>query len=254
MRTFSPCWKVLTVLTGVPKSITSRRRRRLSGSEVLRNSTTRFWPCWRMSIPVVVSDISTTTRPSPARPRRKSTSRIACLVSARPSAKLAIWPPGIGCACCGSASVISTSRPSMVASCGTARRRFSTRRVRSVPCTTFMLRRSPWPMSCDERPSALTVLGKSKAMRAGLATAKFGGTLRSGSLVVTRTTVLPPTCVTSKDSMLFCCASASPQAASHSRKAERSVLVFIFVVPPPVGARSTARPTRRCRPAPAPSA
>ena len=63
------------------------------------------------------------------------------------------------------------------------------------------------------------MFGKSKAMRAGLATAKFGGTLRSGSLVVMRTTVLPPTCVTSKDSMLFDCAAASPKAASHSANA-----------------------------------
>src|SRR5258706_465149 len=46
MRTFSPCWKALTVCTGVAKSTTSRRRRRLSGSEVLRNSMTMFCP-WR---------------------------------------------------------------------------------------------------------------------------------------------------------------------------------------------------------------
>jgi hypothetical protein len=103
-----------------------------------------------------------------------------------------------------SASVMTSVLPSSVASWPTARRRLSTSRVRSAPCTTFMLRRSPCPMSWLERPSALAVLGKSKAMRAGVATEKFGGTLFSGSLVVMRTTVLPACWLTSKLSMLFC--------------------------------------------------
>ena len=166
-------------------------------------------------MPVLVSERSTTTRPSPARPRRKSTSRIACLASALPSAKCAICPPGAVCATAGSDRLITSALPSRLASCATGRRRFSTSRVRSLPCTTFMLRSSPWPMSWLARPSALTVFGKSKAMRAGLATAKFGGTLRSGTLVVMRTIVLPACCDTSNDSMLFDWASASPMPASH---------------------------------------
>ena len=84
----------LTVLTGVAKSTTSRRLRRLSGRVVLRKSTMMLWPCVRISMPVVVSVRSTTMRPSPARPRRKSMSRTACLASSRPSAKCATWPPG----------------------------------------------------------------------------------------------------------------------------------------------------------------
>ena len=96
MRTFSPCWNALTVCTGVAKSTTSSRRRRFSGSEVLRNSMTMFWPCWRISMPVVVSVRSIMMRPSPALPRRKSTSRIACLASALPSAKCATWPAAAG--------------------------------------------------------------------------------------------------------------------------------------------------------------
>ena len=59
-------------------------------------------------------------------------------------------------------------------------------------------------MSWLERPSALAVFGKSKAMRAGVATEKFGGTLFSGSLVVMRTTVLPACWLTSKLSIVFC--------------------------------------------------
>src|SRR5882672_8694138 len=163
MRTFSPCWNVLTVVTGVPKSTTSRRRRRLSGSAVLMNSTMTFWPCWRMSMPVLVSERSTTTRPSPERPRRKSMSRMACLASALPSAKCATCPPGAVCATAGSARLITSALPSRLVSCATGRRRFSTSRVRSLPCTTFMLRSSPWAMSWLARPSALTVFGKSRS-------------------------------------------------------------------------------------------
>jgi hypothetical protein len=53
------------------------------------------------------------------------------------------------------------------------------------------------------RPSALLVAAKSKTMRAGLATVKLAGALFSGSLVVIRTTILPPCWATSKASMLF---------------------------------------------------
>src|SRR5204862_7132893 len=91
-----------------------------------------------------------------------------------------------------------------------------------------MLRSSPWLMSCEERPSPLAVFGKSKAMRGGFETAKFGGTLPSGSLVVTRTTVLPPCWLTSKPSMVFPCAATRPMPRSQRSDAYRSVLVFIF--------------------------
>jgi hypothetical protein len=62
-------------------------------------------------------------------------------------------------------------------------------------------------------------------VRAGLATAKLGGTVRSGSLVVIRTTTLPATCVTSRASMLLvavplaCCAAATPMPESQSARA-----------------------------------
>ena len=36
---------------------------RPSGSEDFRNSTTRFWPCWRMSTPTWLLGRSTMTRP-----------------------------------------------------------------------------------------------------------------------------------------------------------------------------------------------
>ena len=53
-------------------------------------STTRFWPCCRMSTPTPGLDRSTTTLPSPARPRRKSMSRNATpeAASARAGAKV----------------------------------------------------------------------------------------------------------------------------------------------------------------------
>ena len=46
-----------------------------SGAVERRNSTIRFWPCWRMSTPTWLLGRSTTTRPAPSRPRRKSMSR-----------------------------------------------------------------------------------------------------------------------------------------------------------------------------------
>ncbi len=46
-------------------------------------------------------------------------------------------------------------------------RRLSTMRVRSPTCTMLMLRSSPSLISWLVRPSALAVLGKSNAMRAG---------------------------------------------------------------------------------------
>ena len=79
----------LDVCTGVPKSVTSRRRSRLRGSAVLRKSTTML-PALQLARRCRrwLSDRSTTMRPSPAAPRRKSTSRSAWRRSpARGSAK-----------------------------------------------------------------------------------------------------------------------------------------------------------------------
>ena len=50
---------------GVPKSVTSRRRRMPSGREDFRNSTTSVWPCWRMSTPTWLLGSDTMTRPGP---------------------------------------------------------------------------------------------------------------------------------------------------------------------------------------------
>ena len=64
---------VSTVVTGVAKSITSRRRISSAGSPVsLKMATTRP-PSWRMSTGVEGSVRLTTTRPPPSRVRRKST-------------------------------------------------------------------------------------------------------------------------------------------------------------------------------------
>ena len=239
MRTFSPCAKVLTVCTGVEKSTTSRRLRRFSGSAVLTNSTMMFCPCWRMSIPVEASDRSTTMRPSPARPRRKSMSRIACFESALPSAKWATPPLAEGGS---AASVMIRLLPSTTASCATERRRLSTRRVLSAPCTRFMLRSSPSPISCELRPRLFVVPAKSKAIRAGLATVKLGGMPLSGCLVCTRTVILPPCWVTLNVSMLFACARAAPVPDSHraaaksAHRARAEKFRLFIVVPPPVAA------------------
>ena len=47
------------VATGVAKSATSSRRSRFRGSAVLRKSTTSVRPCWRISMPVELSERST---------------------------------------------------------------------------------------------------------------------------------------------------------------------------------------------------
>src|SRR6185436_3806564 len=60
------------------------------------------------------------------------------------------------------------------------------------------------------------------------ATEKFGGTLFSGSLVVTRTTVLPPSWLTSKVSIVFCadaCAANSAKPARPRSQAEVRLMV-----------------------------
>ena len=252
MRTFSPWANVLIVCTGVEKSTTSRRLRRFSGSAVFMNSTTMFWPCVRMSMPVLESERSTTMRPSPPRPRRKSMSRIAWRESPRPSAKWATFALAVGAS---EVSVTTRALPSTTASCATDRRRLSTMRVLSDPCTMFMLRSSPSPMSCELRPRLLTAPGKSKAMRAGLATVKFGGMPVSGCFICTRTVTLPPICVTLNDSMLFACARAAPVPASQRPTANspvrrRAAIVCLIIgLSPPVAASWRVRPSLHRRPA-----
>jgi hypothetical protein len=87
MRTRSPdCCEVIN-WTGVPKSATSRRRRRPSGSVDLVNSTTRFLPCCLTSTPTWLFGRSTITRPVLSLPRRKSTSRSGNVSRLRFSAK-----------------------------------------------------------------------------------------------------------------------------------------------------------------------
>jgi hypothetical protein len=256
MRTFSPCWNALTVCTGVAKSTTSSLRRRFSGREVFRNSITMFWPCCRMSIPVDVSVRSMRIRPSPAAPRRKSTSRIACLASTLPSAKFDAWPgeaPSVVVAA--EERVTTIFLPSSATSWATVRRRLSTRRVRSDPCTRFMLRSSPCPTSCALRPSALLVPAKSNTMRAGLATVKLGGAALRGSLVVIRTTTLPPCWPTSKDSMLFACANAVPAHASVAASPTQNFanrLNMIISRLPAFAAKCCAQPNPRRCPGPLP--
>ena len=115
IRALPPWLKVSTVTIGVPKSCTSSRRSRLRGSVVLMKSTISTLPCCRMSMPVELSERSTTIRPSPLAPRRKSTSRSVCWTSpGRDSAKrcticalASSWSPW-------SNSVTSTALPSTV--------------------------------------------------------------------------------------------------------------------------------------------
>ena len=81
-------------------------------------------------------------------------------------------------------NAITRFLPSIRASCCTMFLRLRTMRVRSPTCTTFIERNSPWPTSWLFFPRAFAVPGKSKAIRAGLATVKFAGAARSGVLVV----------------------------------------------------------------------
>ena len=127
----------------MPKSATSRRRSRLRGTVVLRKSTTSVRPCWRMSMPVELSDRSTTRRPSPLRPRRKSTSRSACcdlaglrlgeaLHASRVPGRIASW----------SFSVTTTVLPSTCVSNDCGLLRLNTTRVRLPAWITLRLRRA----------------------------------------------------------------------------------------------------------------
>jgi hypothetical protein len=145
MRTRSPCWKVVTVWTGVPKSVTSIFRRRPSGSVDFRNSTTSCWPCWRMSTPTWLLARSTTMRPEPSGPRRKSRSLSGCVSRLRLSAKA-----GTGAALDGRGGLrhrlqrhVQALAVDLRAVVRWAIFRFSTRRARSAACTTLTERRFP---------------------------------------------------------------------------------------------------------------
>ena len=164
MRTRSPLWVVVTYCTGVPKSATSSLRRSVSGRLERKNSTTRLWPCWRMSTPTWVLASATMTRPAPSAPRRKSTSRKGRF-SALPAAGAA-------------APALSSTTT-------------STRRVRSPAWAIATDRRLPWLMSTKLRPKALATRGRSIATRGGVCTKNtFGGKPR-GSASSIRTTSVP---------------------------------------------------------------
>ncbi len=98
------------------------------------------WPCCLMSTPVCALDSSTTTRPSPSLPRRKSMSRSACVVWPSPFAKLYAPAVTLVFAAAGpevTGSIATTIElPSIEAVCVTARRRFSTIRERPPDWTT----------------------------------------------------------------------------------------------------------------------
>jgi len=194
MRTRSPAWVVVMVCTGVPKSVTSRRRRRPSGSEDRRNSTIRFWPCWRMSTPTWLFARSTTTRPALSLPRRKSTSRMGWVSRLRLSANCAVTPcEAVAGPATGTGSRATRSeRPWIWVLYPAAERRFSTMRVRSPAWTTLTERTLPWLISTLLRPSALLAPGTSRAMRAGAWMVKPEGTAVSGWEKSMRTISVPP--------------------------------------------------------------
>jgi hypothetical protein len=154
-----------------------------------------------------------------------------------PSAKRATWPPGAVCATAGSDSVTMMLRP--------IERRLMRDRTAQVEDHAGAVGALP-PRSCCaarprliswlERPRPLTVLGKSKAMRAGLATAKLGGTVRSGSLVVMRTMILASLLRDVERLDAVRCAAASREPQRKSEQDERAgarrecFVVFIFVL------------------------
>ena len=181
-------------------------------------------------MPVVLSDSSTTTRPSPLLPRRKSTSRNACVTSpGRGSAKRcteAAWSAGTAPV---SASVTRTSRPSTVVSnvCGVLR--LNTTRVRFPACTKFRLRSVGLSTGRWLLGSALDVSGKSSAIRGGFAMANPAGGFAGGAFSVNFTTVRPDaprvteTCSIALDACAKACAETTrlhraTTTALHARR------------------------------------
>ena len=151
MRTRSPLWNVETVCTGVPKSVTSRRRRRLSGSVERRNSTTRLWPCWRMSTPTwllgqvdddAAGAIGAAAEVDVAQRQLVAVLRSARSAGRRPRRCRPRRRRGAGVERRSAAPCPRAARGSWRPAC-----RLSTRRVRSPACATLTERRLPWLIS-----------------------------------------------------------------------------------------------------------
>ena len=237
-------------------------------------------PCLRMSTLVPGSVRSTTTRPSPSAPRRKSIPRrlrgpaAADAEAAGAAAGVAAGRKLAASALDPSATVITL--PSTLTAWVTARLRLSTTRERPCACTTLTERRSPCCNSTRLRPRLLLVCARSIAIRAGFATEKLGGTAAAASLSWILTTVPAPVWIASIRSMLFtastgaaalCAATgagdqaAKPAAPASTAAATNLYAAFLIACSsaansPPVPATQGARgvpPSRRRRPARFPS-
>ena len=194
IRTLPPCLNVSTVRMGVAKSCTSSRRSRFLGSDVLMKSTISTLPCCLMSIPVAASDRSTTIRPSPAVPRRKSTSRSVCSTSlGRDSANRCTTCAFASSWSLWSNSVTRTALPSTEVSNVCGRLRLNTTRVRLPAWITLRLRSATSSMTRCVTPSPLPVSRKSRAIRGGVAIAKPAGGLAGAFFNVNFTMVRPET-------------------------------------------------------------
>ena len=143
-------------------------------------------------------------RPEPSGVRRKSMSRSEERESPGRDSANEVAEEGDAPVLVAPDSVTNTDLPSTFVSNAPGDFRFSTMRERSPTCTTLMLRKSPCPTSWLLRPSAFTVLGKSKATRGGLATAKPAGAAAGASLRLILRTTAPPCWVTFSDSIAFC--------------------------------------------------
>ncbi len=216
------------VWTGVAKSVTSRRRRRLSGRAALAKSTTIDCPCVRMSTPVWLSDRSMMTRPVPSGPRRKSMSRMAwtatvAVVSAKRvfGARAVVVVFAFPSAICG-VSVTTIALPSITDANETVRFRFRTSRVRSPACTRLIDRRSPWLASTRFLPESFVVRRKSSAMRAGEATENDAGISVGATFIAIRTTRLPPcwVVVTSWIALSWAAATAGTNREASAKASE----------------------------------
>ncbi|MNX78523.1 hypothetical protein D3C86_1101210 [compost metagenome] len=184
--------------TGVPKSVTSKRRRRSCGSEVPMKSTTRFWPCCWILMPESREDRSTTTRPAPSVPRRKSILRSAARLAAWAGAGLAA---NVGAAvvpvCVTLSSNTTNWLPRTSVRYVAERLRFSTTRVRSPICITLALLSTLPAYSYCARPAGKPVSKKSIAIFAGFCVVKSAGFCASGPCRSTVNTVCSPTTLAS---------------------------------------------------------
>ena len=170
-------------------------------------------------MPAELSERSTTIRPSPALPRRKSTSRSACGMSVPfASAKRCT------CTACAdgaawSVSVTSTALPSTLVSnvCGLLR--LNTTRVRFPAWMRLRLRNAGSATSRCVTPMPLAVSRKSSAIRGGLCTEKPAGGFAGGDFSWNLTMVLPedPRVTLTCSRLLPACASAMPESASAQR-------------------------------------